>query len=166
MIENPRLVRSVAGASWLPAGGTAEIWAGDDLAVPEPSVIVRLLLRRDGRDGGAELFCVRTPKGLDLPSLFLDGLSPAAGVRDLALRHLGRDVATRCAGFVRNVVPVPDESYRLPAPLAHVPVFTPRDSPAAPIGDGTWVGAAEAPTLLADRHWWLIACAALGWPHD
>jgi hypothetical protein len=186
MIEVPRLVRSVPGAAWLLAGGTAEIWVGDDLEVPQPSVIVRLLLRRDP----SELFCVRTPKGLDLPTLFLDGLSPAAGVRELALRHLGRDVATRCAGFVRNVVPVAGDSYRLPVPLAHVPVFTPHDPSAAPSaggtrGDaaggtgadatggtgadatgGTWVGAADASVLLAERHWWLIACEALGWPHD
>jgi hypothetical protein len=163
MIESARLVRSIGGAAWLPAGGTAEIWAGDDVEVPEPSVIVRLLVRRD-EPGGADLFCVRTPKGLDLPSLFLDGLTPAAGVRELALRHLGRDVATRCVGFVRNVVPVADDSYRLPVPEAHVPVFTPRDASAAPVG-GTWAGAAEAPALLAERHWWLIASEALGWPH-
>ncbi|MEU4622633.1 hypothetical protein AB0G04_22025 [Actinoplanes sp. NPDC023801] len=93
---------------------------------------------------------------------------PAAeGVRELTSRHLGRDAATRCVGFVRNVVPVGDESYRLPVPEAHVPVFVPRDPSLLPVdGSGSWVGASDAPALLAERHWWLIACEALGWPHD
>ncbi|SNY42314.1 hypothetical protein [Paractinoplanes atraurantiacus] len=122
----PRLIRSVPAAAWLPPGSTAEVWAGDDLEVPPPAVIVRLAIFR-----ARELYCVRTPRGFDLPTLFLDGLSPMEGVSRLTRQHLptapGGDVPTRCIGYVRNIVPEPDESYRLPAPLAHVPVFTPRD---------------------------------------
>ncbi|MFF5083896.1 hypothetical protein ACFY36_43175 [Actinoplanes sp. NPDC000266] len=77
----------------------------------------------------------------------------------------GGGVETRCVGYVRNIVPEPDEGYRLPVPLAHVPVFTPRDPALAPAeGAGTWIAAAEAPALLAERHWWPIAQETFGLP--
>ncbi|XVU21749.1 hypothetical protein ACQPZJ_31315 [Actinoplanes sp. CA-054009] len=160
-----RLIRSVPAAAWLPAGSKAEVWAGDDLEVPAPTVIVRLAVFRAG-----ELFCVPTPRGFDIPTRFLAGLSAMEGVSGLTRQHLpptpgGGDVATRCIGYVRNVVPAPDKSYRLPAPLAHVPVFTPRDPALTPPeGTGTWIGAAEAPALLAERHWWPIAQEILDRP--
>jgi hypothetical protein len=169
MIDSPRLIRSVPGARWLPAGGTAEVWVGDDIDVPEPTVIVRLLIQRE-TPGGRELFCVHTPKGYDIPTLFLggeDGWRPAAeGIADLTAQYLGTSTPTRCVGFVRNLVPAPDETYRLPAPVAHVPVFTPRESLAPPNDAGTWIGASDARSLLATRHWWPIACEALGWRHE
>jgi hypothetical protein len=146
------------------------MWAGDDIAAPEPVVIVRLLVRRETR-GGWELFCVRTTKGLDIPTMFLggdDGWRPAPeGVAALTSRYLLEDAPTRCVGFVRNVVPVPDETYRLPTPLAHVPVFTPRDPSPVRHRDGdTWIGASDAPSLVAQRHWWPIAREVLAWRHE
>jgi hypothetical protein len=161
-----RLARSSPAAPWLPPGSTAEFWVGADVEVPEPTVIVRLALVR-----GRELFCVRTAKGFDLPAVFLgtgEQRRPAsAGIADLTLQYLGAEAATRCVGFVRNVVPVPDESYHLPAPLAHVPVFTPRDPALVPLGGaGTWIRPAEAPRLLSERHWWTVVREGLGWPAD
>jgi hypothetical protein len=166
MIDSPRLIRSTPNASWLPAGSTAEVWVGADLDVPEPAVIVRLLLRR-ATPAGQELFCVRTPKGFDIPTVFLGGVGgwrPAsAGVADLTSQYLAEELPTRCIGFVRNVVPHPDETYRLPTPVGHVPVFTPRHPSPAPASEaGTWIGAADAPSLLAERHWWPIAGEVLG----
>jgi hypothetical protein len=168
MVDSPRLIRSVPDPGWLPAGSTAEVWVGAELEVPEPAVIVRLLVQREV-PAGRELFCVETAKGADLPTVFLgtdDGWRPAlAGVADLAARYLGRSAPTRCVGFVRNVVPTPDETYRLPAPTAHVPVFAPTDPSLVPsAGAGTWIGGTAAPSLLSGRHWWPIACELLGWP--
>ncbi|GAA1650526.1 hypothetical protein [Actinoplanes couchii] len=165
MIDSLRLIRSVPGAPWLPEESTAEVWSGADIEVPEPAVIVRLLVQRQAGTG-RELFCIRTPKGLDIPTVFLgteDGWRPASeGIAELTSQFLTDGTATRCVGFVRNIVPAPDETYRLPAPLAHVPVFTPRDATAVPPEDaGTWIG---DPSPLAERHWFPIACEVLGWP--
>jgi hypothetical protein len=168
MIDSLRLIKSVPEASWLPPGSTAEVWAGADIEVPEPVVIVRLLARR--RTGaGWEVFCIRTPTGFDIPTVFLgseDGWRPAAeGIAELTSQYLVGGTSTRCVGFVRNIVSVPDETYRLPVPFAHVPVFAPRDSSVVPSDDaGTWIGAVDALSLLAQRHWWPIACEVLGWP--
>ncbi|MBL7257662.1 hypothetical protein [Paractinoplanes lichenicola] len=160
-MDFPRLVRTVPGASWLPAGSTAEVWAGDDLDIPRPTVIVRLLLTR----APGEIFCVPTAKGLDIPTTCLTVAHEwQAGLASLCRVHLGEEVATRCVGYVRNIVPEPDDAYRLPVPVANVLVFTPRaETPPPDETLGTWVGRAEAPGLLGERHWWPIACAALGW---
>ncbi|WP_127502569.1 hypothetical protein [Actinoplanes solisilvae] len=167
MINSPRLIRAVPKASWLPAGSTAEIWGGADIDAPEPAVIVRLLVQRDG-PGGRELFCVSGARGPDLPTVFLggpDGWRPAKeGVSALTRQYLGTDAPTRCVGFVRNIVPRADDSYRLPVPVAHVPVFTPHDPTLQPAEDtGEWIGELQAATLLRERHWWLIARDTLGW---
>jgi hypothetical protein len=153
-----RLVHSEPSAAWLPPGSTAEVWAGDDIEVPDPTVIVRLLLQRD-TGCHRELFCVETPRGPDLPTR---RLGYEEGLPQLLSEHLGGTPPTRCIGFVRNVVPNPGRDYAFPAPWAHVPVFTPRD-PALTPGPGWWIGPDEAPALLAKRHWWLIACEALNW---
>jgi hypothetical protein len=168
MINSPKLVKSVPGASWLPPGSTAEVWVGADIEAPEPAVIVRLLVWRE-TVSGAQLFCIQTPKGFDIPTVFLgseDGWrAPADGIAALTSEYLGKAASTRCIGFVRNLVPIPDETYHLPAPLAHVPVFVPRDPSLLPPEDaGTWISASDAPSLLAERHWWPIACEALSWP--
>ena len=168
MIDNPRLIRSVPGAPWLPAGSSAEVWVGADIEVPEPAVIVRLLVRRTTL-AGQELFCVQTPKGFDIPTVFLgsgDEWRPVSeGIADLTSQYLAQEVPTRCVGFVRNVVPTPDKTYHLPTPVAHVPVFTPDNQSLAPAGDaGAWIGAAHAPSLLAERHWWPIAYEVMDWP--
>ncbi|NUR71770.1 MAG: NUDIX hydrolase [Hamadaea sp.] len=161
MIDSPRLIQSTPNASWLPEGGTAEVWAGAELEVPEPAVIVRLLLLREG---GQELFCVRTEKGFDLPTLFLGGdggwRSVAYGIGELTTRYLGHIAPVKCVGFVRNVVREADAAYRLPVPFAHVPVFTPTEPYAGWAdlkGEGVWIGVADAPVLLSQRHWWPIA---------
>ncbi|GAB2570469.1 hypothetical protein Aab01nite_06000 [Paractinoplanes abujensis] len=161
VMDFPRLVRTVPGAPWLPAGSTAEVWAGEDLDIPRPAVIVRLLLTR----APGEIFCVPTPRGPDLPTTVLGTVHRwQAGVAGLCRVHLGSEVATRCVGYVRNIVPEPDETYRLPVPDANVLVFTPRTEPPEPDGTlGAWVGRDEAPALLGQRHWWPIACVALGW---
>jgi len=65
------------------------------------------------------------------------------------------DLATRCIGFIRNVVPTPDPGYTYPPPWAHVPVFLITDT-AGPIIAGDWLGADRAQAELSDRHWWPI----------
>ena len=169
MSDSPRLIRSVPGAAWLPSGSTAEVWVGADLDVPEHTVIVRLLLRRT-TEAGRQMRCVQTPKGLDIPTVFLgqDGgwRRASDGIVDLMSQYLDDDASTRCVGFVRNIVPTPDETYTFPTPVAHVAVFTPTDSSFIPTSAaGTWIGATEAPVLLAKRHWWPIACELLDWAY-
>lgn len=160
-MDFPRLVRTVSEPPWLPAGSSAEMWVGEDLDIPRPAVIVRLLVTR----APGELFCVPTAKGPDLPTSFLTTVHAwRPGVAGLCRDHLGHEVATRCVGYVRNIVPEPDEAYSLPAPVANIPVFTPRDPGVEPLPDrGSWVSRDEARRLLRERHWWLVACAALGW---
>ncbi|MBM2615935.1 hypothetical protein JIG36_10240 [Actinoplanes sp. LDG1-06] len=157
VMDFPRLIGSLPGAPWLPPGSSAEFWAGDDLDIPRPTPIVRLLVTR----GGKEFYCVPTANGLDLPTLFLgtpEGWRlPVDGVAELCRRILGAPAETRCIGYVRNIVPEPDESYTLPVPVVNILVFTPRDPTLEPVaGDGTWV--TEAPD---GRHWWPVVREAL-----
>lgn len=155
-----RLVASTADASWLPPGSTAEVWACDSTAGPEPAIIVRILLSRIGSGGEPEVFCVEVAKGLDLPTRFLGGdngwTAPTAGLDDLSRDVFGRVVPTRCVGYVRNVVPTPDESYQYPAPYAHVPVFA-VTSTAQPVVPGEWVSLSRGRDVLSTRHWWPVA---------
>lgn len=63
-------------------------------------------------------------------------------------------------GFIRNVVPLPDDSYQHPTPHAHVPVFAvTADVP--PTVQGRWYGLDQAQSDLAVRHWWPIVAWAL-----
>lgn len=106
------------------------------------------------------VFCVSTPRGRNLPTRYLyddlDHESLSEGLRQLVWDIFGEtEIATRCVGFIRNVVPTPDTTYTYPVPWAHVPVFLITD-PAQPVVEGTWVGADRARSELADRHWWPI----------
>lgn len=166
-MRRPDLVASTPSASWLPDGSTARVWAGADLAVPHPCIIIRLLLtRRVAEDG--EFFCVPTSRGLDLPTLPLamDGKadSVAEGLARLAQQVLGQAAAVlECVGYVRNVVPRPDADYPYPTPWAHVPVFTPSDEH-DPIVEGSWLAIDSARQDLSVRHWWPIVEHHLGSP--
>jgi hypothetical protein len=155
-----RLVASTADAAWLPPGSTAEVWECDSAVSPEPAIIVRLLLTRVGSGGEPEIFCVEVAKGLDLPTRFLGGdngwTAPTAGLEDLSQDIFGRVVPTYCVGYVRNVVPTPDETYQYPTPYAHVPVFA-AGSAIEPIVPGEWVPLSKAHGELSARHWWPLA---------
>ena len=149
----------------MPDGSTAEAWAGRDCAVPDPCIIVRLLLTR-GVVGGDQFFCVPTYRGLDLPSLALvsdsTSMTTAEGLAALADVTYGRrDLEHVCVGYIRNVVPRADPSYSHPTPWAHVPVFV-SAMPAAPTCDGTWVTLESARSDLSVRHWWPIVEHYLG----
>ena len=135
------------------------MWAGTGAPVPDPCIIVRLLLTRPAAQG-RQFFSVPTPRGLDLPTEPLGrqpgGTSVADGLSALTSRTLGRaDLELACVGFVRNVVPVPDADYPHPTPWAHVPVFEPA-STVEPVIEGSWLTLDAARHDLATRHWWPI----------
>ncbi|GAB3867097.1 hypothetical protein GCM10028801_40350 [Nocardioides maradonensis] len=157
-----RLLSSVVDAPWLPAGSTAQAWVGEGCPVPEPVIIVRLLLTRGGADG-PELFTVPTERGADLPTLRLGaGTGWAAGLAELALRVHGRPgSAHRCIGYIRNVVPTPDADYPHATPWAHVPVFAPLER-VEPVVEGEWVSLRSGRAGLGARHWWPIVEHHLG----
>jgi len=160
MRSSDRLVASTADAAWLPRGSTAEAWACGSTVSPEPAIIVRLLLTRVGSGRESEIFCVEAAKGLDLPTRFLGGddgwTAPTVGLEDLSHDIFGQVIPTYCVGYVRNVVPTPDETYNYPTPYAHVPVFT--TTPAIePIAPGEWVSLSRGRNELSTRHWWPIA---------
>lgn len=101
-----------------------------------------------------------TAKGPDLPTRHLgvdhERSHPSQGLALLALDVLGySEVATRCVGYVRNVVPEPDDKYPHPTPWAHVPVFTAMTA-ADPIVDGQWITLNRGKGELQSRHWWPI----------
>lgn len=152
-------ISSVPAAPWLPSGSTAEVWAGRDCAIPEPCIIVRLLLVRHGADG-VEFFSVPTHRGLDLPSLTLATgstvMTAAKGVTVLASKtHGSADTRHLRVGYIRNVVPNPDSSYPHPTPWAHVPVFEPVEA-VEPSCDGAWMTLDSARSVLSTRHWWPV----------
>lgn len=160
-MTDAHLIATTAEASWLPPGSSAEVWAGEDCALAEPAIIVRLLLTKRGASGRPDFFCVPTRKGLDLPTRFLgpdhERLLPSEGLALLAHDVLGnREVSTRCVGYVRNVVPTPTDDYPHPTPWAHVPVFVTVDA-AKPVVDGEWITLNRGRAELTSRHWWPIA---------
>lgn len=146
--------------SWLPPDSSAEVWVGHCCHVAKPVIVVRLLLIRRTPNNELEFFCVPTPKGPNLPTRYLWTDSPekptADGIKDLMKEVFGRtDLATRCVGFIRNVVPVPDTSYAYPSPWAHVPVFLITDAASA-IVEGGWFSTSQGRAELSERHWWHI----------
>ena len=158
-VADDRLILSIPDAPWLPAGSAAEAWAGHDCPVPDPCIIVRLLLVRRAA-GGPEFFCVPTYRGLDLPSLPLSTgstvMTTGSGIASLASATLGRSGGGwRCVGYIRNVVPDPDTDYPHPTPWAHVPVFVPAEV-TEPVCDGSWLSLGEARPELEVRHWWPV----------
>lgn len=155
-----RLVATTPDASWLPPGSTAEVWAGRDCDVPDPCIIVRLLLTRGPGPAASEFFCVPTHRGLDLPTLPVgqdtSRLSAGQAIEALAETVLGAmRVRLRCVGYVRNVVPAPDADYPHPTPWAHVPVFAAK-ADLEPVVEGSWVTLDAARADLSVRHWWAI----------
>lgn len=156
-----QLIATTPEAPWLPTGSSAEVWAGEDCAAAEPVIIVRLLLTQSSASGAAEFFCVPTARGLDLPTRFLgvapEREGPSDGLAALVREVLGlNEVATRCVGYVRNVVPEPDGNYPHPAPWAHVPVFEAVAADVQPVVAGEWVELDQGRTELPARHWWPI----------
>lgn len=154
------LIATTPDAPWLPPGSSAEVWAGTDCAAAEPAIIVRLLLAREGVSGCSEFFCVPTTRGLDLPTRSLVGDQERTRLSDGLTLLVGDvlgpgEVATRCVGYVRNVVPEPDRTYPHPTPWAHVPVFVAVAS-VRPVVDGEWVTPDRAGCELRSRHWWPI----------
>lgn len=147
-VERETVVRVVANASWLPAGGHADVVRRS--TPPRPMSMVRLLLRR-----GGEVFCVpRSETGkLDLPSRLTDAedLDGSLAIRALAAEVLGIVPALTFVGAVRNVVELPVDGYPWPSPLAHFGVWASTD---APIVDGTWIDLAA----LGERHWHPLIC--------
>lgn len=159
LMASERRIVCIDNAPWLPPGSAAEVWVGDECA-PDPSIIVRLLLTATNDLGARTFFCVPTPKGLDLPTLFLgrdaDRMSVGAGLAQLQRATLDDEGHTpRCIGYVRNVVPSPDASYPHPTPYAHVPVFLAHEGTMPTVG-GQWVTIDQAREDLAVRHWWPI----------
>jgi len=146
-------------APWLPPGSSAEVWACNAAVGPDPAAIVRLLLTRHLFGREPEFFCVDSPKGLDLPSRFLGNGDrwerPAEGIAALSSEVTGQSVEVLCVGYVRNVVPFPDDSYSLFTPNAHVPVYR-AQTPAAPIVHGERLTIKEGRNGLTARHWWRI----------
>jgi len=99
-------------------------------------------------------------KGLELPTQFLgaghERALPSEGLALLAHDVLGNsEIATRCVGYVRNVVPAPTDHYPHPTPWAHVPVFLAVDA-AQPVVDGEWLTLTRGRAALPRRHWWPI----------
>lgn len=142
----PRLVDARDDPPWLPAGSRAEIWAAG--AAPNPTGLVRLVLRRDHT-----VFCVAREDGrLDLPTRAVPSGDPDGRhtARALARDILGAAGApTGPIGFVRNVVPDPDPDYPWPVPLAHFTLWAATGEPAVP---GEWLPL-DTDSPLRDRHW-------------
>jgi hypothetical protein len=161
----PRLLQSLPDAPWLPQGSAAEAWASAGPGQSDPVAIVRLLLVRPGSGERAQFFCVDTDRGLDLPTRWLGGAgsqeSPADGLARLLVDVVGGPVPTRCVGWIRNVVPEPDEDYALPTPYACVPVYAPTVA-VAPTRSGTWVAGVEDAPEVGERHWWPVVREYLG----
>ncbi|PYI69768.1 hypothetical protein CVV68_01275 [Arthrobacter livingstonensis] len=65
------------------------------------------------------------------------------------------DLATRCVGFIRNVVPSPDASYAYPTPWAHVPVNLITDT-VEPLIAGEWISVVHGGSEFSEQHWWPI----------
>lgn len=155
-----RLIFRTPDAPWLPPGSEAEVWAGGVNSLPQPTIIVRLLVTRRSDQGRSNFFCVPSAKGLDLPTRFLnpehERLHPLSAAAQLLGEVLGsEDVGMRCVGYVRNVVPIPDANYKHPTPFAHVAVLA-LESSADPIVTGEWVDLETARDSLTPRHWWPI----------
>lgn len=159
-MSDERQLSRILDAPWLPPGSSAEVWVGDDCDAPDPAIVTRLLLLRRNSSGVLEFFCVPTPRGPNLPTRYL-ALQQSTqtledGTRRLMLDVFSRtDIATRCVGFIRNVVPTPDTSYTYPSPWAHVPVFLITEA-AQPMLDGEWFGSVRGRAELSERHWWPI----------
>ncbi|WP_435735986.1 hypothetical protein V5D56_14400 [Cellulosimicrobium sp. PMB13] len=140
------------GAPWLPPGGRADVVLLDeDVAMPEPTALVRLLIR----DDAGRVFCVpRTGgrPGWDLPTRTVGDEGPGEALDGLVRTVLGRPHETTPLGFVRNTVPA-GTTYAWPAPVAHFAVHRVLGS-ARPRVDGTWFDAAAAREHLGERHWW------------
>jgi len=165
-MTDEHLIATTQEAPWLPQGSSAEVWVGEDCVLAEPAIIVRLLLTKRGSSRRPEFFCLPTGKGLDLPTRFLgtahERALPSEGLALLAHDVLGNsEIATRCAGYVRNVVPTPTSDYPHPTPWAHVPVFLAVDA-TEPVVDGEWITLNRARAELSTRHWWPIVEHHLG----
>ncbi len=140
------------GAPWLPPGGRADVVLLDENEpVPDPTALVRLLIRDDAR----RVFCVpRTGgrAGWDLPTRTVGDEEAGEALDGLVRTVLGRPHETTPLGFVRNTVPT-GTAYAWPAPVAHFAVHRVLGS-ARPRVDGTWFDAAAAREHLGERHWW------------
>lgn len=147
-------------APWLPVGSSAETWVGYDCQVDEPVIVTRLLIVRRKSAAAWEFFCVPSPKGANLPTRYVwadhAGESSQDGKSQLMREIFGHaDLATRCIGFIRNVVPCPDANYEYPSPRAHIPVHLILGN-AEPAVAGDWFDLNRAQAELSQQHWWRI----------
>lgn len=153
--KHERVVLSTPGAPWLPPGSRADVIASRQDNPPPRTVVVRAAVR-DAR----RLFVVARAdeRGLDLPTRAV-GESETA---EDALRALCRDLGVSSEGatllgYVRNVVPQPDDAYPWPTPNACFAIFTvanhgPESMSSAP--PGTWLPLERQAAELGQRHWW------------
>lgn len=143
---------SLPGAHWLPPGGRADVVLLDENEpMPEPTALVRLLVR----DEAGRVFCVpRTGgrPGWDLPTETVGAQGTGEALDGLVRTVLGRPHATAPVGYVRNTVP-DGTAYAWPSPVAHFAVHRVLGGP-RPRVDGTWFESSEAGEHLGDRHWW------------
>ncbi|WP_218713408.1 hypothetical protein [Arthrobacter sp. BF1] len=151
---------TTAPALWLPQGSSAETWVGHDCQVREPVIVTRLLIVRRNSGSALEFFCVPSPKGANLPTRYLlaDHAEESSldGTAKLIREIFGHTaLATRCVGFIRNVVPSPDENYKYPSPWAHIPVHLVLSS-AEPAVAGEWFDLNRGHAELSQQHWWRI----------
>lgn len=154
------LLLTTTPAPWLPEGSSAETWVGHDCQVGEPVIVTRLLIVRRNSAAAWEFFCVPSPKGANLPTRYVwadhGRESSQEGTTQLMQEIFGHaDLATRCVGFIRNVVPRPDANYEYPSPRAHIPVrlILSNAEPAVP---GQWFDLDRAQAELSQQHWWRI----------
>lgn len=149
------ILLSVPDAPWLPPGGRAEVVRSP--TAPRPTGLVRLLVRRDGT-----VFCTPRDDGrLDLPTRRVSGDDPDGSVtaRRLVRDVLGPGARPSPVGYVRNVVPAPDDDYPWPVPVAH---FTVWEAVGEPVRDGRWVDVSVGSSVLGTRHWWPLVAGAPG----
>jgi hypothetical protein len=153
-----RLLVSRPDAPWLPPDGRADVvLAGVAESPPEPTCVVRLLVTCDGalltrpREDG---------RGLDLFSSSVDGQPATECLERLQEDTVGPGASARLLGYVRNVVPTPDDGYPWPRPLAHFAVWHCELEGEHQIA-GEWLGSEAAALALAERHWWPLAAELL-----
>lgn len=134
-------------ASWLPAGGRAEVVRQP--TAPQPMCVVRLLLRRDDR-----VFCTQRPDTgtLDLPMRTTEEGDPDGSTAIQALVELvvGSDYRPSFVDAVRNVVNSSSPEYGWPTPLAHFGVWA---TDGTPLVEGIWVSLKKSASALHERHW-------------
>lgn len=161
--RHERVVRSVPEAPWLPPGSRADVIRSRQDDPPSTTVVVRLALWH-----GTDLLVMdRTDgRGPDLPSAPVAHLSPGEALDRLHRVVTGAPAADlHLAGYVRNVVPVPEPDYPWPAPVASFAVWRRDVRSANGLPVGRWLAQEEQEDQLSGRHWWPIFDPTSGGVH-